>query len=361
MKVLAINSSLRTDGESRTELMLTHLVKGMGEAGAEVEVVNLRDKTIKYCIGCYSCSTKIPGRCVLKDDMTGGLYQKWLDADIVVYATPLFYRTVNAPLKTFIERTWPSYLPFLEQRDGETQHPPRHRQPDVVMLSVCGFPEAGEFAGLSHYVHQLFPPNAGHAAEGQSRLLAEIYRSASQALTQPLPGFETNCSDVLAATEQAGRELVTMGKVVSETMALISQPVDGDVVAQVANMFWKTCIEDGITPKVFDRRNMIPRPYLVEDLMLLLPMGFNALAAGDRRATLQFNFSGSVEGSCYFKVESGKLTAAKGEAENPDLTIDAPFQTWVDIMGGKSDPTQMIVEGTCRARGDLSLMGLFRV
>jgi hypothetical protein len=44
MKILAINSSPRTGGASKTELMLNHLVKGMQEAGAEVEVVNLREK-----------------------------------------------------------------------------------------------------------------------------------------------------------------------------------------------------------------------------------------------------------------------------------------------------------------------------
>jgi len=47
MKVLALNSSPRTGGQSKTELMLNHLVKGMREAGAEVEVVNLRKKKIK--------------------------------------------------------------------------------------------------------------------------------------------------------------------------------------------------------------------------------------------------------------------------------------------------------------------------
>ena len=46
MKVMAINSSLRGGGQSRTELMLTHLINGMREAGAVVEVVNLRKKKI---------------------------------------------------------------------------------------------------------------------------------------------------------------------------------------------------------------------------------------------------------------------------------------------------------------------------
>ncbi len=91
MKVLALNSSLRQDGESRTELMLDHLVKGMREAGADVEVVNLRDKTINYCMGCFSCDTITPGKCIIPDDMTQELYPKWLASDLCIYATPLFH------------------------------------------------------------------------------------------------------------------------------------------------------------------------------------------------------------------------------------------------------------------------------
>ena len=47
MKILALNSSPRANGESKTEIMLNSLVEGMREAGAEVEVVDLRKKKIK--------------------------------------------------------------------------------------------------------------------------------------------------------------------------------------------------------------------------------------------------------------------------------------------------------------------------
>jgi multimeric flavodoxin WrbA len=47
MKVLALNSSPRAEGQSKTNLMLTSLVQGMQDAGAEVEVIELRRKTIK--------------------------------------------------------------------------------------------------------------------------------------------------------------------------------------------------------------------------------------------------------------------------------------------------------------------------
>ncbi|MDP2861739.1 MAG: flavodoxin family protein, partial [Desulfobacterales bacterium] len=84
MKILAINSSPRVGGQSKTELMLNHLVKGMRDTGAEVDVVNLREKKIKNCIGCFTCWTKTPGRCIHKDDMTRELFPKWLEADLVV-------------------------------------------------------------------------------------------------------------------------------------------------------------------------------------------------------------------------------------------------------------------------------------
>ena len=85
MKVLALNSSARTGGESKTEIMLNCLVEGMREAEADVEVVDLRNKKINNCAGCFSCWTKTPGTCIHKDDMTRELFPEWLESDLVVF------------------------------------------------------------------------------------------------------------------------------------------------------------------------------------------------------------------------------------------------------------------------------------
>jgi len=114
MKILALNSSPRSDGQSMTKLMLNHLTDGMRTAKADVEIVDLRKVTIKNCIGCFSCWTKTPGVCIHKDDMSNALYPKWLESDLVVYATPLYHYTVNASLKAFIERTLPILEPFFQ-------------------------------------------------------------------------------------------------------------------------------------------------------------------------------------------------------------------------------------------------------
>jgi multimeric flavodoxin WrbA len=193
MKILALNSSARTGNNSKTELMLTHLVKGMRHAGAEVETINLRDKKIKACIGCYVCWTKTPGQCVHQDDMSKELFPKWLASDMCVYATPLFHHTVNATMKTFMERTLPIFEPFLVEKGDRWMHPLRQSHPLAVVLSVAGFPAMSAFAGLSHYVNFLF-------GEEEGRLIGEIYRPGSEYLLQ---AGESRI-DIFEATEQAG-------------------------------------------------------------------------------------------------------------------------------------------------------------
>jgi multimeric flavodoxin WrbA/putative sterol carrier protein len=348
MKVLALNSSPRTGRDSKTELMLNALVEGMREAGAEVEVVNLREKTVKHCIGCFSCWTKTPGICVHKDDMTNELYPKWLESDLAVYATPLYEFTLNATMKAFVERTLPVAQPFFEQDDEKSSLSVRHEPPKAVVLSVAGFPEPAVFDHLSSWVQLVL---------GRSeRLVAEIYRPAAETMTVPI--FKEKARDILDATKQAGRELVESSAIPSETMARITQAIveDREIMAKITNLMWKTCIAEGVTLREFAEKGLMPKPDSLETFMLIMPMGFNPDGAGDTRAVLQFNFSGDVEGSCHLKIENREIQALPGAAENPDLTIDAPFEVWMDIMTGKADGQQMFMEQKYKVVGDLSLL-----
>jgi putative NADPH-quinone reductase len=346
MKVLALNSSPRSEDQSKTELMLSHLAQGMREAGAEVEVVALRDKKVKNCIGCYTCWTKTPGVCIHKDDMTNELYPKWLDADLVVYATPLYHFTVNATMKAFIERTLPVIEPFFELKGERTWHPLRHRHPAVAMLSVAGFPDDSVFDQLSSWTNFIFRPV----------LAAEIYRPFAEGLV--VPAFAEKAKEILDAVTQAGRELVASKKVGSQTMDRIKQPIleDKTVIQKMVNLMWKTCIAEGVTPKELREKGIVPRPDSLETFMMIMPMGFNLAAAGDTRAVLQFRFSGNVEGSCYFKIEEGTIKAFSGAAEKTDLTIETPFDLWIDIMTGKADGQQMFMAQKYKVQGDLSLL-----
>jgi multimeric flavodoxin WrbA len=348
MKILAIHSSPRSDGQSKTQLMLSYLVKGMREAGADVEVVELRNKTVKNCIGCYTCWTKTPGVCVHKDDMALELFPKWLQSDLVVYATPLYNFTLNAAMKAFIERTLPLLEPFFLQREGKTAHPIRRNPPKVVFLSVAGFPEESVFDQLSSWVNFIWGR--------RGILVAEIYRPLAEALK--VPALAEKADAVLAATVQAGRELAESMAIKPETMAEIRQPLADDPwkFLQIGNLMWKTCIAEGITPKEFEAKNLIPRPDSIETFMMIMPMGFNPQAAGETTAILQFNFSGEVQGSCHFRIEGGQIKAIAGPAAKPTLTIDTPFDVWMDILTRKADGQQMFMQQKYKVSGDFSLL-----
>jgi multimeric flavodoxin WrbA len=345
MRIFALNSSPRSGAQSKTVMMLNPLIEGMRDVGADVEVVNLHEKTIKNCIGCFTCWTKTPGRCIHRDDMTNELFPKWLESDLVVYATPLYHYTVNAEMKAFIERTLPMLEPFFEQNENRTVHPLRQKPPKAVVLSVAGFLEMSVFNHLSDYANLLFGRHMG--------LSAEIYRPAAESLSRMTDKKE----EILAATNQAGRELVKSNCVSTETLDRIQQPIiDFKTFAITGNLFWKTCIAEGVTPKEFQEKNMIPRPDSLENFMLLFPFGLNSKAVGERRAHLQFNFSGEVTGSCYFIIENGNINVKEGHRENPEISIESPFELWMDIMTGKADGQQMFLDQKYKVDGDLSLM-----
>lgn len=348
MKIYAINSSPRGSGQSKTHLMLNQLVNGMRDAGARVEVVNLREKTIKNCIGCYTCWTKTPGKCLHKDDMSLELYPKWQDSDLVVYATPLYNYAINAALKAFIERTLPSLESFFEISDGRMFHPLRHQTPAVVVLSVSGMPDEEHFDPVSaHFNYMLTSPGRN--------LVAEIYRPAAEMMTNPI--FKAKYNDVLDATQQAGRELVQSSNIAPETMARIRQPIiEPGMFADMANIFWKSCITEAVTPKEFYSKKMVPRPDTLKEFMLLQPFGLNSDAVGERQVVLQFNFTGEVTDSCYFIIEKDNIAVEAGAIENPDISIKTQFEVWANIMTGKTDGPQAFLEQQYIVDGELELM-----
>lgn len=347
MKVLALNSSARTGGQSKTELLLTPFVKGMRDAGAEVEVVNLKQKKINYCIGCYSCWTKTPGICVQKDDMTTELFPKFIKSDIVVYATPLFHYQVNAQMKAFIERTLPVLMPYLQRKGDVTVHPLRHKHPAVVFISVAGFPDVSVFDALSFWANKAFGKSGA--------LLAEIYRPAAESITEA-----GRRSDILAAMEQAGAEIVKNRSVSKKTMDRIMQPLGSpDLFAAMGNLAWQTMIDRKVTPREASGQDIHMRPDSIEMLMAMLSFAFNPQKASGKTGTLQFNLSGEHPGDCYFTISDGNITASQGKAEKATCVVDAPFEVWADIIEGKVEGAKMAMEGKFKVQGDVPLMMVF--
>ena len=352
MKVMTLNSSPRGDGQSKTGLMLESLVEGMREAGADVESISLRDKTIKPCAGCFTCWTRTPGTCIHQDDMSRDLFPRWLESDLVVYASPLYHYTINSVMKDLFERTLPMLEPFFLKKNGRTFHPLRHRGPKIVFLSVAGFPEISVFDQLTSWVNFVFGGDGIH----EKVLVAEIYRPMSEGLTNPY--FKDVARDILAATREAGRELVTSAAVSDKTMARLMQPMleDPGIFVETGNLMWKTCIADGVTPKQLWKNGFVPRPDSTSSFLAIMQIAFKPDAAGQTNARLQFNFSGQQTGSCYLSIDNGQISGAIGTTDQANLTINAPFETWMDVITHKADGQQLFMEQKYTADGDLGLL-----
>ena len=102
--VLILSTSLR--GGSNSELLAKECAKGAEEAGNRVELLSLKGKKIQYCIGCLSCIKT--GKCVQKDDATE-IMEKLRRADVLVFATPIYYYEMSGQMKTLLDRMNPLY------------------------------------------------------------------------------------------------------------------------------------------------------------------------------------------------------------------------------------------------------------
>ena len=103
-KVLIISTSLRAN--SNSYLLAEEFKRGAIESGNEVELVSLKDKSIAFCKGCLACQ-KI-GHCVISDD-ANAITEKMEVADVIVWATPIYYYEMSGQMKTMIDRANPLY------------------------------------------------------------------------------------------------------------------------------------------------------------------------------------------------------------------------------------------------------------
>ena len=85
-KVIVISTSLRAG--SNSDMLADNFIEGALKSGNEVEKISLINKDIRFCRGCLACQKL--GKCVINDDVNA-IMQKVLNADVIVWATPIYY------------------------------------------------------------------------------------------------------------------------------------------------------------------------------------------------------------------------------------------------------------------------------
>lgn len=120
-KILLVMGSPRKDGNSAT--LAKQVAAGAGAAGAEVESFYLHGMNIQACTACDACREERDRDCVIDDDMET-LYAKLRQADALVIASPIYWFTVSAQTKLFMDRWYAlggpgeEYAAFAGKRIG---------------------------------------------------------------------------------------------------------------------------------------------------------------------------------------------------------------------------------------------------
>ena len=160
MKIVVLEGSPNRHASSN--LLAEEFIRGAKEAGHTAEIIDAAHADLHPCTGCVRCGYECP--CVQKDDMEKFRGQI-LDADMMVFVTPLYYYGMSAQLKMLVDR----FCAIKQQHHPQAREirPARRRMecgqldvrgaggplPDAGAVSSDGRPGYGFREGLRHAVH----------------------------------------------------------------------------------------------------------------------------------------------------------------------------------------------------------------
>lgn len=133
MDILAFNGSPRRNGN--TSALLQEFIRGANEVGAKIEEINAQDVNLKYCTGCLKCN--IIKQCAIRNDDWQDLSQKILDADVLVFASPVYFHHLTAPLKKILDR-FRSFMHVQITEHGLKHTPWQAWQKHFVLILCLG-------------------------------------------------------------------------------------------------------------------------------------------------------------------------------------------------------------------------------
>jgi multimeric flavodoxin WrbA len=116
---------------------------GMNESGTQdVHIIDVIDKHIEYCTGCFACKRN-GGTCIHDDDMRG-ILEEILESDLLLFSFPLYSYGMPAPLKALLDRTMPLSSMAMQKVGDRYEHVGQADFSHLryLMICGCGFPNS---------------------------------------------------------------------------------------------------------------------------------------------------------------------------------------------------------------------------
>jgi len=227
MKILAINGSHRgTKGYNH--FLINKLFQGAASAGADCELITLSQLKINRCLSCGQCQTgEHHLQCVYDDrDDTQTIFHKMAEANIIIYATPVYVFGMSRLLKTFLDRMHATgdVFDLKLSKSGLLFHHIDHAicSKPFAVLVCCDNVEAETPRNVLDYFQTfsrfMDAPQVGTLVRNAGRLSGHGSDPEREKRFPKIP-------EVYAAYQRAGCELATEGRIRAATQRQASQEI----------------------------------------------------------------------------------------------------------------------------------------
>ena len=224
MKILVLNGSPKRE-KSDTLHITRAFLDGMQDAASqEIHIINVIDRHIEYCTGCFACKRN-GGTCIHDDDMQA-ILKEILDSDLLLFSFPLYCYGMPAPLKALLERTMPLSSMAMQKVGDRYEHVGQADFSHLryLMICGCGFPNSRHnFEPAVAQFKQCFPCNHSILTIPESPMF-NVPEAAI--VTEPR----------LALVRQAGKQYAEAGEIDAALLREIGSPmIPEDQYAAIAN------------------------------------------------------------------------------------------------------------------------------
>jgi multimeric flavodoxin WrbA len=349
MKVLLIRANPRKTGY--TERLANLFLKGLRDGQADLTDVDLTALSIAQCTGCQHCWLATPGQCVHGDDMAP-LLEKVVATDVMVCVTPVYFFSMSAPLKTFLERLFPLSRPGLFPsglgltRNG-IRYPENWHGKKLITLAAGALPGKEPYRPLNETFRLI-------ADSLDMELGGQLTRPETSLLDYPLSKPMT-LKRIESAFIEAGRQAASTGRLTEDVMDAAATPLSASPEAfrLYSNIYWETAQAlgaDGLDLPRVQRIVGTDVRILLREMVRCIDPG----AAKNVRALLEFEFPDRAQ-VFGVRIDRGTCALHEGTSQAPDLRIRCDSNTWAGLFTRQIDVRQALATKELVLEGDKSL------
>ncbi len=374
LTIVAVNGSPHA-GIGNTAMMLEMLRPALAENGLSLEVINLCELDIDYCVGCGVCMEK--GRCWIQDDHAG-IVERLLAADGIILASPVYFLHVTAQMKTFLDRSLafghkprPSWKPGLAVSVSAGYGETNVAEYLGGLLRVYGAFSVGRLTSLSTSPGEFL---GKPAVEARARDLAlDLARAVKENRRYPTTDSDLIFYQFMGALVRDHRDSIMKDDFEHWEKHGLYQGFETFIQQQRAKSPYDPEMRKAWLQKMMARRaskragkravareslskSAAPSATTCREMLQSMPLAFNPSAAQGLAAVYQFEISGNESFTAHLKIAEGACSYHDGPSAKPGVVIQSPAEVWLAVSRGELDGQQAFMAGKYKVEGDLSLL-----